>query len=455
MDRISNAGPLPTASLRDTLAILCQVLAPNIAKGVIIRRPHVVGVAERLSLDARAVQRMQSLSEKYGRGPLMLKVPMKSMAVVLDPADANDVLEHTPTPFSPNEQAKHSALSHFEPGFSLISEGEAREQRRALNERVLQSDCPHHDASEAFVQVVQEEVTALLEWVATRYDELDWPTFLLTWDRIVRRVVLGDAAADDRVLTEELTALRKAANWGFLRPKRQRLRKRFEQRLAYYLREAAPGSLMSALAQQCPGREQAPLQQVPQWLFAFEPAGMATFRALALLSAHPDFAAQALAKAQQGHPLDDFKATLLEALRLWPTTPLLLRQTTQPTQWQAGTMPANTSVLIHAPYFHRDERYLHAAHRFTPELWLTPEGHSHTQTPWPLVPFSGGPGICPGRHVVLLVTSHCLAALLGQARIILHPPEKLSAEAPMPGLLSPFHLRFRVHRRQATSEASR
>lgn len=118
-------------------------------------------------------------------------------------------------------------------------------------------------------------------------------------------------------------------------------------------------------------------------------------------------------------------------------------------------MPANTSVLIHAPYFHRDERYLHAAHRFTPELWLTPEGHSHTQTPWPLVPFSGGPGVCPGRHVVLLVTSHCLAALLGQARIVLHPPEKLSAEAPLPGLLSPFHLRFRVHRRQATSEASR
>ncbi len=69
-----------------------------IAKGPIIRRPKVVAGVERLGLEARAVRRMQALSEKYGRGPVMLKLPGKSMAMVLDPEHCHRVLDETPEP---------------------------------------------------------------------------------------------------------------------------------------------------------------------------------------------------------------------------------------------------------------------------------------------------------------------------------------------------------------------
>lgn len=449
MDRRSNPAPLPTATLSETIAIVCRVIAPNVAKGVIRRRPKIVGVVERFALDAQGVQQLQALSKKYGRGPLMLKVPGKPMAVVLDPADANDVLEHTPEPFATDERLKRSALGHFEPEMALVSSGEAREKRRALNERVLQSSCPRHTFVEAFTRIVEEEAEQLVTRVGTRFDELDWATFHVTWERIVRRIVLGDIARYDRTLTKELAALRKAANWGFMHPKRKRLQQRFERHLAFYYQRAEPNSLMAILSAQGAESEQAPLQQVPQWLFAFEPAGMAAFRALALLCVHPEFAARAMAEADGTSPpaVDRLTASVLESLRLWPTTPLILRQSTRLTQWKQGTLPAHTSLLIHTPYFHRDERYLHAAHQFTPEMWLTPDGSGR----WPLVPFSGGPGICPGRHIVLLVTSRLLAALQRRARWTLQPPEKLNGQVPMPSLLSPFHLRFRREHLQPNS----
>nr|WP_290983664.1 cytochrome P450 [Halomonas sp.] len=171
---------------------------------------------------------------------------------------------------------------------------------------------------------------------------------------------------------------------------------------------------------------------------------MATFRALALLCAHPAQAELAQRDVNQNPPSQTdntfLKACVLEALRLWPKTPLILRETTERTCWSQGEMPSNTTLLIHAPYFHRDDRMLEMANRFAPEIWLDPEQLKH----WPLLPFSAGPGICPGRHIVLLVTSAVLAALMKRHRFSLDPPDRLAEDKPMPALLSNFHLCFRV-----------
>nr|WP_290983666.1 hypothetical protein [Halomonas sp.] len=218
---------LPTASFSETLAFLLKVMAPNISKGVIVRRPGVVHFAERWSLDKRSVKQVQAFNNKYGKGPLLFKTPFKPMALVLDPEDVNRVMEETPEPFATAESAKRSALSHFEPDMALISHGKAREERRRFNDEVLQSGCPMHNFSAHFTQVAEQEVDALFKAVHNRNNKLDWPLFIDAWNRIVRRVVLGDAARDDYPLTQELIQLRKAANWGFLHPKRKHLRKNF------------------------------------------------------------------------------------------------------------------------------------------------------------------------------------------------------------------------------------
>jgi hypothetical protein len=49
---------LPKASLSDTIGLFAGVVAPTIAKGPIIRRPAMVGLAERLDLDRSAVRQM-------------------------------------------------------------------------------------------------------------------------------------------------------------------------------------------------------------------------------------------------------------------------------------------------------------------------------------------------------------------------------------------------------------
>ena len=92
-DHARLSGSLTFASLADTLAVLLDVALPNIAKGPLIRRPAAVRMAERLGLDRRAVRRMQALRARYGPGPLMLRLPGRRQAVLLEAAHARRVLD--------------------------------------------------------------------------------------------------------------------------------------------------------------------------------------------------------------------------------------------------------------------------------------------------------------------------------------------------------------------------
>ncbi|EWH01694.1 cytochrome P450 [Halomonas sp. BC04] len=446
MSKESDTGLVPSATVAETLAVMGDVLVPNIAKGVIIRRPKVVGMAEKLGLDKRAIERLQKLNEKYGAGPLMLNTPdSRPMALILDPEHANRVLNETPEPFATAEWAKRKALEHFEPEMALVSHGPERAERRRFNEEVLQSECPVHGLGARFAQVVEQEANELLALVEEHDGKLDWEMFETTWNRVVRRVVLGDAARDDQALTEMLETLRSAGNWAFFHPGHDRVQDDFHERLCTYLELGEEGSLAAEIARVATTDTTQPEHQVPQYLFAFDPAGMATFRALALLAAHPDHAERAQVEIaenlQQPAPtLDYLRACLLESLRLWPTTPMVLRQTTEETEWENGTMPAETSVLLLAPYFHRDDRVLDNANLFDPDLWLQPGEAGN----WPMMPFSGGPGICPGRRVVLTVTSHMLARLLQGRECELNPPDRLLSSKLMPPLLNNYDLAFKI-----------
>lgn len=131
---------------------------------------------------------------------------------------------------------------------------------------------------------------------------------------------------------------------------------------------------------------------------------------------------------------------VLESLRLWPTSPLILRETTSPTEWSAGEIQARTGIVIFAPFFHRDDERLPFADRFLPELWLD-------ETPaegWPLIPFSEGPAACPGRNLVLLLCSGMLAAILDNARVRLVNATRLRGSEKPPATLNHFGLRFEL-----------
>lgn len=432
---------LARATFGDTLAVLLGIFLPTIAKGVIIRRPRILALADLLDLDRRAIHGMQRLRREYGAGPLLLRIPGRRLALILDPQDVHRVLLESPDHFATATPEKAAALAHFEPKVSLISQGSERADRRRYNEQVLEAYRPVHHMAAHFVEIVASEARKLRE---SRI--LDWAGFSDAWFRIVRRVIFGAAAAEDHELSSTMAKLRFTANWAFLRPERRRLREQLLQRIRSHLAKAEPNSLAGLMADIPATAQTAPEQQVPQWLFAFDPAGMTTFRSLALLASHPEQASIAREEInRRGGPQPEempfLRATVLESLRLWPTTPLILRESTTSTTWRNGVMPPHTGVVIFTPFFHRDEERLPYADRFAPELWIN--GHPEQQTQ-ALVPFSEGPAVCPGRHLVLLLTTAMLAELLTGGQVRLLTPTKLVEGQPLPATLNHYKLRFRM-----------
>lgn len=440
-----------TATIVESIAVFATVELPLIAKGVIIRRPRMVGLAERFDLDRRAVQRLQRLRARHGRGPLRIRIPFRTAIVVLDRQHARRVLEESPEPFEMASPEKRAALSHFQPHGVLATRRPRRDELRRVNEEALDHPTPVHRDGDELAAAVRAEAEELAGRVA-RTGHLDWDAYVHHWTQMVRRVVLGEQARHDEQVTDDLARLRRDANWAFARPKRSRTRERFLRHVETYVQRAERPSLVAALADVATPEDEVRHEQVPQWLFAFDAACWASFRALALLVGHPEVMGRARAEIElagrrtpgngstrTGVPtLPVLRASMLESLRLWPTTPAILRSTTEDTEWEPGTLPAGSSVLVYAPLLHRDDEQLPFAHRFAPDVWLDGDAPDV----FTLVPFSAGPGECPGQNVVLLSASTFLATLLEHTALQLDDPDRLRGPLGLPGTLDPFTLRF-------------
>ncbi|WP_306745322.1 cytochrome P450 [Saccharothrix yanglingensis] len=213
--------------------------------------------------------------------------------------------------------------------------------------------------------------------------------------------MLGSFAREDTGLTDLLTSPRGDADWAYPHPRRTRLRERFERRLRVHLERGEPGSLAGAApADELPG-------QVPHWLFAFDAAGTVTMRALAVGGSDA--------------------AGVQESARLWPTTPMILRESTEPTSWHGTWLPERTTFAVFTPFFHRDPERLPFADRYAPGI--RPAGGPG------LVPFSGGPGACPGRDLVLVAAGTMLDALREHLAVPV-------LRGPLPATLDHFGLSF-------------
>lgn len=429
MTNSPSPATLPRITIAETLEVLLGAGGPLFAKGIIVRRPWVVALLHATGIEGAAVTILQKLRRRYGEGPVLMRLPFREQAILLSPDHVRRVLQATPDPFQSDSSEKHATLAHFEPRGSLISRGAARAERRRFNEKVLETARPIHSLEARFSAIIEQELARLLP-LETRA-QLSWGAFKDSWFRIVRRSVFGDRASDDKPLIQLLIRLRGDANWAFLRPKRKRLRARFLSRVESYL-EAPQADTLAALAARMGSNRAGPADQIAQWLFAFDAAGIALFRALAVLASDERLAARARDDSAPNRPF--LRACMLEAVRLWPTTPAILRQTDRPTRWGDAEMPKGTGVLIHVPFLHRDDERLPFAHRFAPDIWLSGEAPD-----WPLIPFSGGPGECPAKNLVLLLASRTLAGLLIRHRLSLPPGAKLDP-ASLPPTFDQFSL---------------
>lgn len=413
---------LPCASVLDTGRIVRDVLGPVVAQGPILRRPRIGTLAERLHADDRALRCVRRLRRKYGDGPVLIRLPGRTIAIVLAGDDVHRLLAETPEPFAAAAGEKIGALTHFQPHAVLITTSALRPARRELNEHALDSHQPVHHHGHRFVEVVREEFDGLQ---AT----LGWDDFRAVWSRVVRRVVLGDSARDDVDVTERLDRLRADANWAQFGPNRDEVRSRFLAEITQYVEKAERGSLVAMLDRRPEALD--PAGQVPHWLFAFDAAGIALWRLFAVLGTHPEQLEPIVAEAL--HPeasplLAHAGAAVQESLRLWPTTLVVLRQAHEPTLWRDRVAPAGTEFAIISSVFHRDDEELDFAHRFEPGAWL--DGRS--DGPWPIIPFSDGAAVCPGRNVVLLTTSTAVSHVATKYDLDVDPTTRAKLTGPMP-----------------------
>jgi cytochrome P450 len=456
MMTISNR-PAARLDAVDAARVLARVLTPLVARGVIKRRPTVVGWLERSDADRRAVECLQSIRRRYGAGPAVIALPGRTMAVILHPDDAWEVLRRSPDPFSPASFEKRAALSHFQPHGVLISEGADRDRRRALNDLALEPDRRIHHLSPRLAEVVRDETHRLTAALGPN-GRLGWAEFERYWWRLVRRVVFGDAAADEHAVTDLVTELREAANWAFMRPKRRRTLAEFQQCTASLLEQAGPDTLGGILWDAASSERDAPVDQVAHWLFAFDAAALTSIRALAMIatSGSADRVRDEVVAASSPDDLRFSRACILETLRSWPTTPAILREQTREVAWGDGgaSTPTGTHVVIYAPLFHRDDERDPSLNRFVPDRWLEIDDLLELAQASALVPFSAGPAACPGRNVVLTLTSLVLAEFLGSHDVTVGSPADLDADS-MRSVLDPFTIELALRPRSNSEPRQR
>ena len=434
----------PHASLLEGVRFTAQVAVPNVIQGLFRRRRKAVALAQKTGSDDLAAGFMASLKRSYGAGPVWIRVAKDEALLLLGRKAIRHALEQSPEAFAADPEPKRSAMAKFQPDALTISRGEDWADRRRFTEAVLDTERPVHRLADRFAAVCAEESASLNE-----RDTLEFEQWGGVIRRITRRIVLGDAAAADNNLSEMLAELMDKANPpGGGDPE---LYERYTAALRSYVETGEQGSLVGLFADAPSTEHTEPAGQVTHWLFALgDTLAINAFRCLALLAVFERERVRAIEESSAADlfsgagvaGLDFLDACLNEAMRLWPTTPILVREAVHDGEWDGVPIKAGTQLLIVNAFTHRDREEFDFADRFDPEQWITGDAARD----WSFNHFSHGPQGCPGAALALFVGKAVLAGLLRESEVSLLEPD-LDPYKPLPRGLDYFPLRFGLSRR--------
>jgi cytochrome P450 len=438
----------PSASLLENARFNALVVVPNAVQGIFRRRPAAVRAATAADVDRWAVRLLSGIRRSHEGGPVWVRVVRDRALLVLLPEDVRRVLEGSPHPFASDTEVKRKGMAQFQPDALTISRGDLWENRRRFTEAVLDTRERTHRLADRFAAAADAEVADLLLGREAAGEELGWELWHHSWRRLTRRVIFGDGARDDEELSERLGELMSKANALPSKPGEDLAP--FMAALERYVAQAQQGSLVSLVAGAPADAETKAAGQIPHWFFAFQDTlAINSLRALALIASHSTQRAklteELAASGGDGPPLSAaqvdrlgyLEACLEEAMRLWPTTPILSRETVEEIEWNGETVPPGTQVLIVNTFHHRDREVVEFADRFYPEAWT----RGAAAEDWTFNQFSHGPQGCPGAGLALFLGKAMLAALLARRRPLLVAPS-LNPEQSLPHMLDFFRVRI-------------
>jgi cytochrome P450 len=434
---------LSEATLAESLRVLLTGIVPALARGLFSPRPGAMKLLTRLEADRRAVSTLAGLRRKYGGDGLRL---LRGKIIVVWGVPAiTEVLERSSEEFAGDSGAKAKGMAHFQPDALTLSRGEPWRDRRRFTEAVLATGDWVHPFAQRFLAVVSDEIGRLDIGDQLTYDE--WAGL---FDHITLRVIFGDAARDDQHLTDLLERLMGEAN-RLVGLSRGDDYYEFYGALEQHLRDPQPDSLIARFADAPHTDETRMVQQIPHWIFAMRDTLAANaYRALAAIVSNPSIlnrVHEELGGIDVRDPtvvdgLRYLEGCLQEAMRLWPTTPLLAREATTDTTLVGEPVDEGTQVMLVNVFNHRDADTVEDADQITPERWASRERDLRFNH------LSNGRQDCPGGPLVLLLGKAVLAAVLQRFNLSLTAPE-LPTEGALPMMLDFYAITLRVGPRRS------
>jgi cytochrome P450 len=404
------SNDFPRASTLEGIRFTAQIGVPNVLLGLFSKRQLPTRIAVAANVDYLGYRLVEGMVRKLGPGPFYVRVARDEALLVHHPDDLRFVLDGSPDPFASDPGPKRNGMAAFQPEALTISRGDVWADRRRFAEAVLDTDKPIHRLAQPFAEVAADTANDLVGASAS------WPAFNAAFQRMTRRVVFGERAENDTGLTDLLDELMTAANRmpGKPAPRYEE----FISRIESYLSDPAPNSLAALIAETPAPADTTPAGQVIHWLFAMgDTLAANTFRALAVLSTHPEQLHEVRAELAGADTmtaggvmsLKFLAGCLLEAMRLWPTTQLFGRVATEDVEFPSGAvLPAGRQVLIYNVFNHRNRDRIRYADRFSPGEWATGDAGAD----WSYNFFSHGPQGCPGAGLSVFLGQVVLAQLL-------------------------------------------
>ena len=416
-------------------------MVPSLVRGLFTPRRSAMKLLTKLDADGRAIGALSAVRRKHdGQGVKLLG----GRIVVLwgEPA-IREVLDGSADVYASDAGAKAKGMSHFQPDALTLSRGEEWKDRRAFNEAVLASHERLHPFAGRFVAVAAGEVERL-----GITGSLTWGDWERLFDHITLRVIFGDQARDDQELTARLETLMGEAN-RLIGLNHDDDYYELYAGIERYIREPGPESLVAQVAETPSSVRTRVTQQIPHWMFAMrDTLGANAYRALAAIVADPAVlqrATEEIGAADLSDPtaiqnLTYLEGCLQEAMRLWPTTPLLARETTCETDLAGERLESGTQVMMLNVFNHRDPDQVPDADRLTPERW------SDGRVDYRFNHLSNGTQDCPGGPLVSLLGKAVLAHMLTRYDLSLEQP-RLAAGGALPPMLDFYETRFSGRRR--------
>lgn len=402
------------ASVADGIRFTALVGVPQMVQGLFKKREMPTKVAALARAEAQGFELVEGLVKDHGPGPFFVRVGTDEALLLHAPEDLEFVLGGSPEPFASDPPTKRKGMAAFQPDALTISRGDEWRNRRAFAESVLATGQPLHPLAPRFLEVVRETVGGLVAYEPLAFEDLNE-----SFQRITRRVVLGDRAAGDRDLSERLGDLMAAGNSTPGKPAPGY--DEFLSLIQAYVDDPDPQSLTGRFAEAPHDDATNVAGQAIHWLFAMgDTLPMNLMRTLALLATHPEQLHEVRAElakidideATDVAGLDYVSGCVLEAMRLWPTTAMFGRVATQDVTFPGGqVLQADSQVLIYNVFNHRNPALVPYADTFSPGEW-GPSGEASRS--WLFNFFSHGPQGCPGAGLSVFLGQAFLARLLAE-----------------------------------------